>query len=447
MFAVNFVAIAIAYFDAIIPEANLLSTSYWHWLIISTLIILFLLWKHYKTFNKQLDMMVANVLSGSNAKPILLYLRPFVSDGYLIIRPANGILEVVDTANVFEGKLLSVVCEKYIPVKFDESENNESKKLLYKIRAMFSYRCGRHFDDTDDWPGTVDGMLDRCALCIIVPPGTPDSSTSEEIKMALERSIVEKLVFIMPDKDTHFKTNEGIKISAKQLWENLLQITQDKIQLPSYSRKGGFVLSVNGRMTLIESCHGFDWFYKKAMKKIFMTGKLTCSNWLGSLKITYKLVWQFLPLSVFYAFISLYLIFPDLSESKRGEASVFAASFTFLLLHMRAFYRFCGKFFLTKDRVTSLFISTIVALTMGWVTVSYIVLNKWEVFLIDILGPKWITKPDFGSTNFSISYILFELFLLWSVASVFVYLAAFLFFRGQQRLEFKAVSQVDNSHG
>lgn len=366
IFALNIIAIAIAHFDASIPEANLLSVTYWPWLIISTLIILFLLWKHYKAFNKQLDIMVANALSGSNAKPILLYLRPFVSDGYLVIRSANGILEVVDRANVLEGKLLSVVCEKYIPVKFDESENNESKKLLYKIRAMFSYRCGRHFDDTDDWLSTVDRMLDRCALCIIVPPGTPDSSTSEEIKMALERSIMEKLVFIMPDKDTRFKTNEGVKISAKQLWENLLQITQDKIQLPDYSRNGGFVLSVNGRMTLIESCHGFDWFYKKAMKKIFMTGELTCSNWLGSLKITYKLVWQFLPLSVLYAFITLYIIFPDLSETKRDGASVFVVSFTFLLLHMRAFYRSCGKFFLIKNQATGLFLSTIVALVIGW---------------------------------------------------------------------------------
>lgn len=112
---------------------------------------------------------------------------------------------------------------------------------------------------------------------------------------------------------------------------------------------------------------------------------------------------------------------------------------------MRAFYRSCGKFFLIKNQVTGLFISTIVALVIGWMTASYMSMNNWEIFLIDILGLNWITKPDLGSTAFSPSYTLFELFLLWSVTSAFVYLAAFLFFRGQQRLEFKAASQADKN--
>lgn len=437
--AFNLIAIAIVFIDASIYESSLRVTSYWPWLIISELIIVFLLWKHYKAFNKQLDRMVSNALSGSNIKPILLYLRPFVSDGYLIIRSAKGILPIIDTADVFEGKLLSVVCEKYIPIRFDESENNESKKLIYKIWAMFSYRCGRHFDDTDGWLNTVDRMLDKCELCIIVPPAAPDSSTSEEIKMALERSIMEKLVFIMPDKDSSFKTNEGVKIPAKQLWGNLLQITKDIIQLPDYSRNGGFVLSVNGRMTLIEACHGFDWFYKKAMKKIFMTGELTCSNWLGSLKITNKLAWQFLPLSVLYTIISLAFIYFNLSVTKIGEFSAFAIFLTFLLLHTQAFYRYCSKFFLTKNQATGLVISTLVALLIGWMTASYVII-KWEILLIDILELNLIEKPDFGSTDLYPTYTLSGLFLLWSVISAFVYVTAFLFFCGQRKLVFKAAS-------
>jgi len=171
--AVNTIAIVIAYLDVSIPEANFLSISYWPWLIISTPIVLFLLWKHYKTFNAQLDMMVPNALSGGNAKPILLYLRPFITDGDLMgggdtfINSIKGMLQIFDTANLFEGKLLSVVREKYIPVKFDESEKNESKKLIYKIKTMFSYRCGKHFDDTDKWLDTVDRTLNTCTLCII----------------------------------------------------------------------------------------------------------------------------------------------------------------------------------------------------------------------------------------------------------------------------------------
>lgn len=444
--ALNSIAIAII---AVSPaEENLPFVPNWPWLMISTPIVIFLLWRHYKAFNAQTDRQVSIALSGGNIKPVLLYLRPFVTDGYLIdggnsfTIHVKGLLQFVDTTNVFEGRLLSVVCKKYVPVKFDESEENESKKLIYKIRTMFSYRFGRHFDDTDDWLNTVDRTLNNCALCIIVPPAVPGSSTWEEIEMAFERSITGKLVFIMPGKYSGFKTNEGIKITAKQLWENLLQMTKDKIQLPGYTRNGGFVLPVNGRMTLIDSCHGFDWFHKKAMKEIFLTGKLTCPKWLGSLKVTCKLVWQFLPLSVLYTAISLSIIFPDLSETERYGPAIIVVFFTILLLHMRAFYRFCSRFLLTQSQVIGLFISTIAALITGLIAALNLILN-WGISLIDTLELSWIETPEVGSIDFSPSYTLYVLFLQMFVATAFVYLTAFLFFRGQQQLEFKVVPQAD----
>lgn len=449
--AVALNSIAIAVFAASPAQENLPFVPNWPWLVISTPIVIFLLWRHYKAFNAQLDRQVSIALSGGNTRPVLLYLRPFVTDGYLIdggdtfANTVKGLLQFVNTTNVFEGRLLSVVCKKYVPVKFDESEENESKKLIYKIRTMFSYRFGRHFDDTDEWLNTVDRTLNNCALCIIVPPAVPGSSTWEEIEMALERSTTEKLVFIMPGKDSGFKTNDGIKITAKQLWENLLQMTKDKIRLPGYSRNGGFVLPVNGRMTLIDSCHGFDWFHKKAMKEIFLTGKLICSKWLGSLKVTSKLAWQLLPLSVLYAVISLSIIFPDLSETERYGPAIIVVSFAILLLHMRVFYRFCSRFLLSKGRVIGLFISTIAALVTGVVAASNLIMDGWGIFLIDLLGQSWIETPEVGSTDFSPSYTLFGLFLLLFVTSALVYLTAFLFFSGQERLEFKAVSQADKN--
>lgn len=431
-------------------EDTLPYIQYWPWFILSTPIVLFFLWKHYKAFNTQLDVLVSDALSGNNNKPIVLYLRPFVTDGYIldggdtVIETIKGSLLLVNTITLFEGRLLSVVSKKFIPIKFDQSDENESKNVIYKIRTIFSYRFGRHFDNTTDWLNTVGRTLNRSALCIIIPPAIIGSSTTEEIETALDCTITDKLVFIMPGKGSSFKAKDGVKVSAKQLWENLLQITKGNIQLPGYSKKGGFVFSINGRMTLIESCQGFDWSHKKAMKKIFIDGKLTCSKWLSSLKITYKLVWLFFPLSFLYAVILLITVFPNLSETEKFGPSIAVVFFFILLLHMRTFYRFCTKFLLTKGKAISLFVGSVVSFTIGVVAAIFI-LGNWGIFLVDMLGLSWITKPELGSTDFSPSYTLFGLFLLMCTTSTLVYLTAYLFFRRQPKLEFRAVSRVDKN--
>ncbi|GJL75961.1 MAG: hypothetical protein NMNS02_20670 [Nitrosomonas sp.] len=100
---------------------------------------------------------------------------------------------------------------------------------------------------------------------------------------------------------------------------------------------------------------------------------------------------------------------------------------------------------LTKGRVIGLFVSTIAALITGVIAASNLIMDGWGIFLIDILGLSWITTPEIGSTDFSPSYTLFGLFLLLFATSALVYLTAFLFFSGQERLEFKAVSQADKN--
>ncbi len=435
------------------PDENLSIKLYWPWLVLSTPLVLFLLWKHYNVFNTQLDKLVSRVVTSDHSDiPTALYLRPFVSDGAEMYLGKNsaadlllGLLHMVNTTSVFEGRLLPVIYNKYIPIKLDysieESDKNESRNLHYKISAMFTYRFGRHFDNTEEWVETVRKVTKNCAICILAPPAKIDSSTAEEVSMVLKYSLLEKLVFIMPSKRGRFKTNEGVKVFAKQLWENLLQITKDKVQLPNYSENGGFVLPVNGQMMLIESCHGFDWFSKKAMKKIFIDGKLTCSMWLGALKVTYKLVWLFLPLSFLYAGLIFYVFLPHFSASSEGFGILLFLTFIVIfLLHMRAFYHFCGKFLLTKIRVIGLFVSTIVSLTTGAIAATYVHMSDWGIFLIDTLGLTWVTKPEYGSNDWTYSYSLFATTLSLCIVSIFVYLTACLFFCRQPNLEFKAVS-------
>ncbi len=449
---------AVLFFIVTFPSENIVIKLYWPWLIISTPIVLFLLWMHYRILNTQHDKLVSDVLiSDHSIMPTALYLRPFVTDGsnfhpnkYSNVDTLIGFSQFVSTIAVFEGRLLSVIRKKYIPIKFDqsaeESAKNESKNPLHKINTMFSYRFGRHFDNTQEWRDTVRRMIKRCALCIIIPPGRCDSSTAEEIEMALKSPFLEKLVFIMPTKRSKFKTEEGAKVSAKQIWENLLQVTKDKIQLPNYSENGGFVLPINGRMTLIESCHGFDWSHKKAMKRIFTDGKLTCSKWQGALRVTIKLVWLILPLSVIYAGVILYALTSNSTSGSEDMGALwFTTSFVIFLLHMKAFYRFCGNFLLTKIRAIGLFVCSVVSLAVGTVTAIYLLMDNWEVFLIDKLGLNWIITPELGSNDYALSYILFGVTLFLGIVSIFVYLTACLFFFRQQNIEFRAVSQTNKN--
>ncbi len=450
--SINSIAIV---FILVSVQENLPYIAYWPWLVLSTPLMFYLLWKHYNAFNMQLDKLVTGTLAGDNNNiPTMLYLRPFVSDGADIYLGKQGTFDflfalphIVDTGGVFEGKLLPVIYKKYIPIKFDhspkKSAKSDSRNPIYKFNAMLTYRFGRYFDSTEQWLDTVRKIAKNCAICIIVPPTKIDSSTAEEISMALKYSLLGKLVFVMPSKKSRLKTEEGVKVVAKQLWENLLQTTKDKIKLPNYSENGGFVLQVNGQMMLIESCHGFDWPHKKAMQKIFIDGKLTCSLWLGSLKITTKLVWLYFPLSFLYTYL-IYNVFVDTVSPPFGDDVMgvlpFLAFLVIFSLHMKAFYRFCSKFLLSKVRVIGLFISSIVSFTIGTVIAIYLLIENWGIFLIDTLGLSWITKPEFGSNDYALSYSLFGVVLSLCIASIFVYLTACLFFLRQPSLEFKAVS-------
>lgn len=416
--------------------------TYWSYFFYGALFLmtpLAILFLCYRTANRVRDKEVADLISGENdsSKPIILYLRPFLTDGNIPIGNEQ-ILNVFKDFLIFnfgkaggiEGRLIEVLSDQYMLLRFDYDKLDFIKAPIHYLRAAFSHRAGKIIDNSPGWEERVKRIAKKSHLCIVVPPVKEDSATEREIKTIIEDNFFEKTVFIMPSSDVKIGVPFSKHVKAHQIWQNLKRIVNDKIELPHYDKTGGFVIFSSGKYHLINSCRGSYWTSTKAIKSIFLDKKLVDPDIFDAAKIMFRLVW-ITPIIIVGVLGVLILssTFREASNEAIYSAFAFAAFINFF-----TYYRYCKNFRLPKWWSLGLFLCTLSVMAIFcYICIEILnALRKTDGFYGAL--PEWAIKT--GATaagELSEVYILIEFLTMLLFASIPILMTAYFIFKKRRK--------------
>ena len=376
-------------------------------------------------------------------KPIVLFLRPFITDGRLPIE-LNPLIDTLYTifffklnkTSGFESTLRSTLKDKFTLIRLDDETRINFNtfretylRLLAQLRSLFSYRIGRYVPARlgQDWRDVFHWLAQQAFACLVVPPASMDSETRYEIEYLVSHGLWDKTIFIMPQSNFKIKRPDDKKLTAKRLWENMTAYFSEKIQLPSYNRFGGFVIPISGSFFQIAGIGGKRWYSKNSVKRIFKGGRLTDLPWQDSLRITRRLVW-IIPIASFIISLTIGMVIhkgePDLDDFLFIFTIIFA-------IGIIGYYEYCHYFLLSKKQIRILYTTTVAALFIGLA-----VGNSITNYLITI---GWLPRMPSNLFDFSSLYIL-SVFLMFP--SLIIYAIAYWVFSKRKDISFsmKAVT-------
>lgn len=358
-----------------------ISALYLFLLVCSILINTYLLFIYFHFNNTYRDKLVLSLVEqdfNNSEKPILLFLRPFITDGKTPVK--KGLLQSffaplflsLNTLGGFESRLLAALEKHYHIVRFDDGKYKPFKFSWAYLRYLFIHRPGRYPDSSMAWSERVHDTALKASVCLIVPPVDCHSATSIEILNIIDDDLLSKTIFIMPP-DVNYPLSFMKKIAGKVLWDNLLNITKNKIDLPSYTKRGGFVL-LNGRhYVLVCGLSGVDWSQKSCIKKLFIEKKLNYQPHWEAIKVLFRIhltnVVVIVGSGLAYGFIDKELSLYGVVMPK--YLLITSIAFLLILMGMKSYYAYCQNFLLSKKQITKLFVFSL----FGFIGIFYTTLE------------------------------------------------------------------------
>jgi len=385
----------------------------------------YLLYLHVTRSNLNFDKVASKILEDGSLPlnaPIIVYLRPFVTDGKLPIQ-LNSVSETISTmfflgldrAGGFESKLRSVLKYKFNLVRLDDDDDKNKnfwKEPVTSIESLFGHRIGKYDTNKESWLLFFIELTHKAFAFLVVPPHSTSSSTCGEIIYLIDNGFQSKTIFIMPGSNLKIGGSAKNKVSAKSLWENLVNTIGGKVILPDYSKSGGFVIYIQGKYKLVEGVSGNPWHSEKAIKCVVEGGGITDPPWKDSVRVMIRLVW----ITCTIGFIACVIISKNLPENIGESERILVATAIVIYFALIDFYRYLKCFMLQIRQVWLLLFMSIVSLILGVVTFDYI-------------DPPPLETLD-GI------YQLFPIFALYILASSFVYGAAYFIFSMRKNISF-----------
>jgi len=390
-------------------------------LLISTLSgSVFLLYWYFKSSNLTSDKIAEETVKSHSSplnKPIILFLRPFSTDGKLplVLNAIHETLSMIsllnlNTAGGFESQLKAALNNAYTLIRLDDGDIALSEYPFTYFRSIFSARIGRYVAGIDeDWKLIFQNLAQKSFAFIVVPPSSIDSPTGDEILYLTKNNLLHKTIFIMPGSGFKFNHTKTGKVSAPVLWRNLLDLIGERIKLPTYHKLGGLVLSVSGQFKIITGIGGKPWYSRTVINRIFQDAQINEPSWMDSIRLVRRLVWIIFPFSLIAIIISLNTFLEDLNKD---IAIYLIFSFT-ILLASSDHIKYCHNFMLPKKQIYTLACTTLIAFFIGFpITdsiLNYITSIGWLLPLND---------PD--HMGFTITFLT-----LLTIQSILVYSCAY----------------------
>lgn len=329
--AVNNLLLIAIIFQYFYPESvrDKYSLEYFSLALFVQFILLFLKHRYYSNIGTREEPKIKEFIEGGNREdllPIALYLRPFAADHKFNrqIPLLRSIVESLSTRlaflkvikiNQFESDLFEVLESRYLSIRFDSEEGSRFKSYL-------GARFIRYIDKSAEWLENVKDAAAKACMCLMMPPVEIKSATSLEVTALIDHGMREKLVFIMPPFQNSFKTYLGERVTAKQAWNNLRNLADRALHLPRFHNNGGFVLLLGDKFRLIQGVGGVSWYDPRAIRKIFLDGRLCDTPLFDSFKFTFRVtVASFLRIIFTAVFIPATLAFLVSVASVMGVAS------------------------------------------------------------------------------------------------------------------------------